>query len=89
MDEAKDIYETASLVSTRADFVQFVQNLRTDFDTRREEWENLDLPAYLDALGGFAGSIDGYYRNMGEDTDPDKITWRMAAQMLLAASVCE
>jgi hypothetical protein len=29
----------------------------------------------------------GYYKNMGEDVDVERITWRMAAEMLLAATV--
>jgi hypothetical protein len=31
--------------------------------------------------------MDGFYKNMGETVDVETVTWRMAAQMLLAASV--
>jgi len=29
----------------------------------------------------------GYYKNMGETVDVENITWQMAAEMLLAATV--
>jgi hypothetical protein len=31
--------------------------------------------------------MGGYYKNMGEAVDIERITWRMAGEMLLAATV--
>ena len=33
-----------------------------------EEWENRDLPSYLEAIAAWVDDMDGYYRNLGEDS---------------------
>jgi hypothetical protein len=44
--------------------------------------------ALKDGLEGFARDMHGYYRNMGRlDVSADEISWRIAADFLLAASV--
>lgn len=84
-----DLFDYAASIKSRRDFVQFLQFLKADYRARNNEWQNKDLESYLDGLFGFANDMDSYYKNMGETVDVEAITWRMAAQMLLAASVYE
>lgn len=87
MDVEDQMFEMAKEVKSRADFVSFVKALNGDYAANRSSWENDSLQRFLDGLSGFASDMDGFYRNMGETVNVDQITWRMAAQMLLAATV--
>lgn len=82
-----DLYDYAAKVSSRADFIRFVQYLNEDRRARTPDWENNTLDQFLAGLSAFANDMGGYYKNMGETVDVENITWRMAAQMLLAATV--
>jgi len=87
MVSGDDLFEFAKAVNSRADFARFVEYLNADYRGRRDEWENKSLESFLSGLGGFAQDMGGFYRNMGESIDVELITWRMAAQMLLAAKI--
>lgn len=82
-----DLFDFAAKVGSRQDFINFVEYLNADYRERRDEWENNNLEAFLGGLSGFANDMDGFYKNMGETVDVETVTWRIAAQMLLAASV--
>ncbi|HEY5722707.1 MAG TPA: hypothetical protein VIT45_10330 [Allosphingosinicella sp.] len=89
MSGSGDLFDRASAVASRADFLCFLEYLRADRADNKGEWENNDLGSFLAGLEGFCHDIDGYYLNAGEVVDVETITWRMAAQMLLAATVYE
>jgi hypothetical protein len=81
------LFDYARTVKSRSEFVRFVEFLNTDLRENRDEWENNNLESFLSGLSGFANDMDGFYRNMGEIVDIEQLSWRMAAQMLLAARV--
>lgn len=82
-----ELCDYAKAVSTREGFVDFVRMLSWDYVSNRGEWQNETLDQFLLGLSGFANDMGGYYKNMGEVVDVDKITWRIAAEMLIAATV--
>lgn len=82
-----ELYNYAKTISTRERFVDFVNCLRQDHISHNDEWQNNTLEEFLSGLSGFANDMNGYYKNMGETVDVEKITWRIAAEMLLAATV--
>lgn len=82
-----ELFDFAAAVKSRIDFIKFVEYLNEDCRERRNEWQNDDLSGFLSGLSGFANDMNGFYRNMGETVNVETITWRMAAQMLLAATV--
>ncbi|WP_431093333.1 DUF7660 family protein [Pseudomonas brassicacearum] len=84
-----ELCECAKAVSTRAGFVDFVEMLSRDYVSNRDEWQNDTLDQFLLRLSGFASDMGGCYKNMGEAVDVEKITWRIAAEMLIAATVYE
>lgn len=83
-----DIFDLAADVKSRSDFVRLVEQLNQNYTQHRDEWENDNLGSFLVGLSEFAQDMGGYYKNMGEEVDIEVVTWRMAAQMLLAAKVC-
>lgn len=84
-----DLFDYARTVNSRDDFIKFVEFLNADYRVKNDEWGNTDLESFLGGLSGFAQDMDGYYKNMGDVVDVEAITWRMAAEMLLAARVYE
>lgn len=84
-----DLFDFAKTVSSREDFVRFVEYLNDDYRQKQDEWGNKTLGDFLGGLSGFANDMAGYYKNMGEAVDVEQISWRIAAEMLLAATVYE
>jgi hypothetical protein len=84
-----DLFDYARTVTSREDFVKFVKYLNHDYNQKSDDWGNKTLEQFLSGLSGFANDMAGYYKNMGEVVDVERITWRMAAEMLLAATVYE
>lgn len=82
-----DLFDYAKTVASREEFVKFVEYLNQDYQQKRDDWGNTTLEQFLGGLSGFANDMAGYYKNMGEAVDLERMTWRMAAKMLLAATV--
>jgi len=80
--------EQVDQIQTRKDFVAFVRALLKDLSDHPERWENNDLQSFLDALSAWVEDMDGYYLNRGEPM-PKEPSWRVLAQMLLAAKIYE
>jgi len=84
-----ELVEFAESIKSRDDFLKFMRFYVEDFQVNKDEWENTDLASYLFGLNGFVGSMDGYYKNKGEQVDVDHPSWKMLAEVLLAACVFE
>ncbi len=84
-----DIYDYVEGIRTKQDFEKFLDMLVNDFRNNTTDWENDDLEPFLDAFLRFTESIDGYYKNMNLKVDTSTPTWKMFAEMLLAAKVYE
>ncbi len=80
--------EAVQQIRSREDFAAFVRLLLRNREAKPGEWENRDLPTFLDALAAWVEDMDGYYRNLGQPL-PDQPSWKMLGQMLLAAKVYE
>lgn len=78
----------AAQVQTREDFVRFVRHLVSELQRNPKDWANQDLSTYLDALAGWTDDMVGYYQNLGVAA-PIQPTWKVLAEMLLAARVYE
>jgi hypothetical protein len=77
-----------SWVRSRADLVTYVQQLSREAAAHPETWENLSLDRYLDALGAWVESMDGYFLNRGKAA-PEQPDWGLIASMLGAAVLYE
>lgn len=74
--DAEGLAAAAANISTKDELVTFVANLRADYDQNNSEWENADLPRYLEAM-------QAWLANAPAHDDPK---WRTLAKALLAAS---
>jgi len=84
------LVDRAEQLSTRSEFVAFVDELRQNLKEHPDEWENQSVELFLAGLRGFAANAEGYYANIGQtDIDVEVPTWRGFADMLLAAKVYE
>ncbi|NML63893.1 hypothetical protein HHL22_01620 [Hymenobacter sp. RP-2-7] len=89
-----DLYSSeTSAVKSRHDFIEFLNNLLTDYQKTGKNWENQNLRDFLEALASYAADVDGYYQNLakagGEEIDADTASWRVFADMLRSATVYE
>ena len=75
-------------VRSREDLAEFVRRLAHDLKQRPEEWENVDLGDFLEAMSAWVDDMDGFYKNRGEavPTQPD---WMTFAEILEAARIYE
>lgn len=82
-----DLIEYAKTISSKKEFEFFLECLIFDYQINKDEWQNPDLSSYLDGLKEFVPAMSSHYRNVQEEIDTENITWRILADMLLAASV--
>jgi hypothetical protein len=80
--------EKVGAVTSKCDFVDFVNNLRADLNAHPKEWENNTLDRFLEALSAWTQDMDGYYENHHFPV-PTSPSWRDLAEMLLAAKYYE
>jgi len=73
-----DINDLAEKVVNQSDFVNFLKELISDFDINRSEWDNTDLRSFIRGLEGYS-----------YDKQQVELSWRVVAEMLLAATVYE
>jgi hypothetical protein len=83
------LVEKGKAVNSRADFVEFAKALLENFDEHPEEWDNASPKEFLQGLVGFVDNIEGYYQNIGMKLDLENPSWRVFADILLAARVYE
>lgn len=74
---------------TKQEFIQFVENLRTDFIENKKQWENKTIEDYLEAMSRYVEDIDGYYKNTNQNIDLQKVDWKVFSDILIGSSVYE
>jgi hypothetical protein len=75
-------------INTREDFIQFIEFLSSNARNNLNEWENKDLPSYLESMASWIEDMDGYYLNQKSPV-PENINWAFIADILMAARVYE
>ncbi|MBI6550528.1 DUF7660 family protein [Xenorhabdus lircayensis] len=75
-------------IKTREDFIEFLETLSSNARNNLNEWENKDLPSYLEAMSSWIEDMDGYYVNQKLSV-PENINWTFIADILMAARVYE
>jgi len=84
-----DIEDFVEATESREDFEKFLSLLLADFEDEGESWENTGLDQFLEALHAYSGALESYYRNKGQMVDLERPTWKVFADLLLAARVYE
>ncbi len=76
-------------VTDRQTFVTFLDLLRKDFLDNPENWENVTLPDFLEALSAYAEDIQVYYDNVKLNVDANKPDWSTFADIFKGAKIYE
>lgn len=74
-------------VSTRAELIDLLFELLDHNDA--VEWDNETSYAFLQALAAWLQDADGFYRNIGEQAEPEEASWQLFADALQAATTYE
>jgi hypothetical protein len=83
------LVESAERILSREEFTAFAKALSDNLSSHPEEWQNATLAEFIRALAGFVEDMDGYYVNVGADVNCNLPSWRIFADVLLAARVYE
>ncbi|WP_433367956.1 DUF7660 family protein [Streptosporangium sp. CA-115845] len=81
----EDLNDESDQVESRMDLASFILQLGKDLKSRPEDWENVTLTSYLDALAAWTADMEGYFTSKGEAV-PELPTWQLFAMMLKAAA---
>ena len=73
-----DIYDKAKQIDSQQDFINFLNELKNNFDKSKDEWENSTLESFLEGMVGYCN-----------DKDFDSNSWKDFAEILLASRVYE
>jgi len=84
-----DINKIFEKIETKQDFEFFLGHLKKDFQSNKDDWENITLFDFLESLHAYTEDVDGYFKNMNIPFDREKPTWKVFAQILLGAKVYE
>ena len=80
-----DVATIAKNVKSKEDFIIFLSALTTDLQNNSNEWENIDLVRYFDAMQRFLE--DSTEKSLEKiDFTP---SWSLFAKVLLVASIYE
>jgi hypothetical protein len=82
-----DPFDRIDLVESREDLVTFVRELLHDFETKRDEWENVTLEDYLESVAAWVEDADPIFIEEGIPTNPP--SWKTFAHILYAAKIYE
>ncbi len=83
------LVDVAATINNRNEFIKFLDELTKNLSSHGSEWENGSLDLFLEAMKRFTESAEGYYQNIGESVDCNRPSWRLFADILLAAKVYE
>ncbi|MBA5806706.1 hypothetical protein F9883_02240 [Morganella morganii] len=75
-------------INTRENFIQFLEFLSSNARNNMSEWENKDLPSYIESMASWVEDMEGYYLNQNLSV-PENVNWTFIADILMAARVYE
>lgn len=83
-----EVYEKINTIHTREEFIDFMNSLIEDKEVNPEEWENVNVSEYLEAIAYWVEDMDGYYRNMNLEM-PKNLDWRFIATLFYVGKIYE
>lgn len=83
-----ELHEKIEQVNSREDLIKFIFDLRNDLHKNKENWENVTLENYLEAMEAWTNDMDGYFMNIKQPM-PEQPSWKLIAKILYASSMYE
>lgn len=81
--------EHSSKVMSPKDLSGFIGKMLIDYQTNKDNWENITLERFLEAMAAWVDEMDGYYENVGEPFDENQPSWSNFSDILSAATMYE
>lgn len=83
-----NLYDILNKIENKGDLVNFIGVLINDLQVNPNEWENISLQNYLEAMQSWIEDMDGWEINSKIDTS--KMTsWQLIGHILLASKIYE
>lgn len=76
-------------IENREDFTTFIQIILKEMETGELAPEPQSAEDLLRAIAAYANDIDGLYKNLEIDANPEEPTWQIFAQILAGALIYE
>lgn len=83
-----ELHEKIDTIATNKDLSAFVEALRADLLANPDDWENVTLERFLEAMAAWVYSIENVYKNTGREL-PCQPSWKTMAEVLYAAKMYE
>lgn len=83
-----NLNERVNDIRDRDSLVRLIREISDKIGAHNDEWLNLDLPSFLEAMAAWIEDMDGYYANRGEET-PQELTWKNLGEIIAAALIYE
>ena len=80
--------EDIANIASRDDLADFIDRMLKDYSTGGGEWENQDIPSFLEAFQAWLQASDGYYNNQNIDLSSVN-PWRRIGDAFAAARIYE
>ncbi|GAB0156762.1 hypothetical protein CHRYSEOSP005_20290 [Chryseobacterium sp. Alg-005] len=74
---------------TKQEFIQFIDNLRSDFIENKDQWENKTIEDYLEAMSRYVEDLQEYYLYTNQNIDLEKVDWKIFSDILKGSSIYE
>ncbi len=81
------IFPQRPIVRSKAELLAVIFELLDHNDAI--EWTNETAYQFLQALASWLEDAGGFYKNIGDDLDPERASWQLFADALQAAAVYE
>jgi hypothetical protein len=78
-----------SKISSRQEFISFLEEFRQDLIENPNKWENTNLEDFLEAMIRYTDDLQGYYHNTKQKIKADIPEWQVFADILKGARIYE
>ena len=75
-------------IASRDDLAAFIDRMLKDYSKSGTEWENRDIPSFLEAFQAWLQASDNYYNNQNIDLSSVN-PWRRIGDAFAAARIYE
>jgi hypothetical protein len=81
--------DMADKISSRQEFISFLETFRRNLIENPDEWENKNLEDFLEAMIRYTDDLQGYYDNTKQTINADMPDWQVFADILAGARIYE
>ncbi len=76
------------IIASKEDLANFLTKMLADYSSHGEEWENQDIPSFLEAFQAWLLASDNFYKN--QHVNHNEVNpWRRMGDALAAARIYE